>query len=238
MAVSIETARRAVNRRFVYADQAVFYQASEKADVMPFLTHMTDTQAEIAQLLLRREGVELDAMARRLAHDTATNLKDQNLILPYLVVLLSGILGQIRQNDVNLSEAEHIITAFGARNRHPANGREMEELLRNFFHKAVSALDQSRQTYRKQLLTDVKDYIAAHLQDSQLRLESIADDVHVTYYHLSRVFKQAEGINVSEYITKKRIEKAMRLLRMTTNPISFVSDQVGYSSPYYFSACF
>ncbi len=235
---SIAAARRAVNRRFVYSDQAVFCHAQDEADVLPFLTHITETQGEMVQLLLRRDGAALEMMAGRLARDAIVNLKEQNLIIPYLVVLLSGVIGQIRQNDVDLSGAEHIISTFGAKNRHPVSGGEIEEMLQGFFRTAAAALDQSQQTYRQKLLAGVKEYIAAHLPDSQLRLESIADEAHVTYSHLSRVFKQAEGINVSEYITNKRIEKAMQLLRMTTDPISLVSDQVGYASPYYFSACF
>ncbi len=102
----------------------------------------------------------------------------------------------------------------------------------------MEALDQSLQSYQQKLLGKVKQYIEAHLRDSQLRLENIADAVHVTHSHLSRIFKRSEGINISDYITQKRIEKATHLLRSTSESISFVSEQVGYASPYYFSACF
>ena len=235
---SIETARRMVSRRFVYDDQTVFYQTPDAKSVLPFLTHITEAQAEIINLLFRRERGPLDRMVDRITHEAITHLQDQTLIVPYLVVLVSGLLGQLRQNDVDLSEAEHALTVFSAKSRRPVNSQDIEEMLRRFFDSAIAALDQSQQTYRHKMLTTVKEYIAANLSDSKLHLESIADEVHVTYSHLSRIFKQSEGINVSDYITKMRIERAMRLLRSTSDPISLVSDQAGYSSPYYFSACF
>ena len=56
--------------------------------------------------------------------------------------------------------------------------------------------------------------------------------------HLSRLFKKYEKINVSDYITGKRIQWAEKLLLSGIDPISVISEQVGYASPYYFSACF
>ena len=235
---SIEAARRIVSRRFVFDDQTVFYQTQDSEDMLPFLAHITETQAEITNLLFRRERTALAHIVDSITHDAITYLQDQTLIVPYLVVLISGLIGQLRHNDVDLSEAEHVLTAFSAKSRHPVNSRDIEEMLRSFFDRTIAALDQSQQTYRHKMLSIVKEYIAENLPDSKLHLENIADEVHVTYSHLSRIFKQSEGINVSEYITKMRIERAMRLLRATSDPISLVSDQVGYSSPYYFSACF
>ncbi len=236
--MSMDMARRAANRRFVTPDQHVFTESDDRAGTMPFLTRITGAQGEIVQLLLRRDLAELERMVIQLTESVVGMLKDQSLIVPYLVVLISGVLGQVSQDGVDLSEAERTVAAFGARGRHPVSPRDTQEMLRQFFRQTVEALDQSLQSYQQKLLGKVKQYIEAHLRDSQLRLENIADAVHVTHSHLSRIFKRSEGINISDYITQKRIEKATHLLRSTSESISFVSEQVGYASPYYFSACF
>ena len=236
--LSMDTARRAANRRFVYPDQQVFTESDEDAGTLPFLTRITGAQGEIVQLLLRRDTAALDRMVAQLTESVTVKLKDQSLMVPYLVVLISGVLGQVSQDGVDLTGAERTVAAFGARGRHPVSALDIEEMLRQFFRQTVAALDQSLQSYQQKLLGKVKQYIDTHLQDSQLRLENIADEVHVTHSHLSRIFKRSEGINVSDYITQKRIEKATHLLRSTSESISFVSEQVGYASPYYFSACF
>ena len=235
---SMDMARRAVNRRFVTPDQQVFTESGEDAGTLPFLTRITESQGEIVQLLLRRDTAALERMVAQLTENVVVKLKDQSLIVPYLVVMVSGVLGQVSQDGVDLTEAERIVTAFSTRGRHPVSARDIGEMLRQFFRQTLAALDQSLQSYQQKLLGKVKQYIDAHLQDSQLRLENIADEVHVTHSHLSRIFKRSEGINVSDYITQKRIEKATQLLRSTSESISFVSEQVGYASPYYFSACF
>jgi len=236
--LSMDTARRAANRHFVTPDQQVFTESDDDAGTLPFLTRIAEAQGEIVQLLLRRDTTALDRMVVQLTQSVVVKLKDQSLIVPYLVVLISGVLGQLSQDGVDLTEAERTVAAFGSRGRHPASARDIGEMLRQFFRQTVAALDQSLQSYQQKLLGKVKQYIDTHLQDSQLRLENIADEVHVTHSHLSRIFKRSEGINVSDYITQKRIEKATYLLRSTSESISFVSEQVGYASPYYFSACF
>ena len=177
-------------------------------------------------------------MEAHLTESVIAQLKEPSLIVPYLVVLVSGVLGQVRQDGVDLSEAESVITSFSTRSRHPVSIRDIQEMLNQFFRHTMAALALSQQSYQYKLLGKAKEYIGNNLSDSQLRLENIASEVHVTPSHLSRIFKRSEGINVSDYITQKRIERATRLLRSTSEPISFVSDQVGYASPYYFSACF
>lgn len=236
--MSMDMARRAVNRRFVTPDQHVFTESDDHAGIMPFLTRITGAQGEIVQLLLRRDLVELERMVIQITESAVNVLKDQSLIVPYLVVLISGVLGQVSQEGVDLTEAEHTVATFGTRDRYPVSPRDTQDMLRQFFRQTVEALDKSLQSHQQKLLNKVKQYVDANLHDSQLRLEKIADAVHVTHSHLSRTFKRSEGINVSDYITKKRIEKATHLLRTTSESISSISEQVGYASPYYFSACF
>ncbi len=236
--LSVDTARRAANRRFICPDQSVFTESDDDVGSLPFLSRIAETQREIAQLLLKRDNAALDVMVDQLTESVVAKLKDHGLIVPYLIVLISGVLGQVAQDGVDLSLAEHTVAAFGNKSRHPINSRDIGDMFHLLFGQVLTALDHSRHSHHQMLIHKVKLYIDDNLQDSQLRLEKIADEVHVTHSHLSRIFKRSEGINVSDYITQKRIEKATRLLRSTSESISFVSDQVGYASPYYFSACF
>jgi len=86
-------------------------------------------------------------MVAQLTESVVVKLKDQSLIVPYLVVMVSGVLGQVSQDGVDLTEAEHIVTAFGTRGRHPVSVRDIEEMLRQFFRQTLDALDQSLQSY-------------------------------------------------------------------------------------------
>lgn len=238
MPVSMDAAHRAVNRRYIRPDQSIFLDMEDGDSPLTFLTRLSESQSEITQMVLRRDEDALNRMVPQMAAQMAAQLIDGSLIMPYLVVLCSGLIGQLRQDGVDLSAAERTLSVFCIRGRHPTSTRELEEYLTTFLRLVMDALSQSQQSCQQKLIASVKEYIDSHLGDSQLRLEGIAEVVHVSPSHLSRIFKREEETNVSDYITMKRIDRAKRLLTGTSDPISLVSDQVGYASPYYFSACF
>lgn len=62
--------------------------------------------------------------------------------------------------------------------------------------------------------------------------------MHVSLSHLSTVFKQTTGNNLSAYVTELRLEKARELLSDMQYSISEVSVLSGYSDAKYFAKLF
>lgn len=236
--LSYDAALRAVNRRFLFPDQSVFVQAETRGENVVFLMHLADSQAEIAQLLLQRNREALSAMTPQLAAEIVGQLGSGSLVMPYLAVFFSGIISRLRQDGVDLESVCRRINAFSSRNRHAVDVHEVEEFLTTSFESIMEVFRNSQRNYQQRLVEKIKQYIDENLGDNRLRLESIAAYVHVTPSHLSRMFKRVESLNINDYITTKRIAKACSLLKGTSTPISEISGQIGYSSPYYFSACF
>ncbi len=56
--------------------------------------------------------------------------------------------------------------------------------------------------------------------------------------YLSLLFKQEVGVNFSTYLTEYRLEIAKKMLKTTNKKIYEISDEIGFSSPYYFSKVF
>lgn len=56
--------------------------------------------------------------------------------------------------------------------------------------------------------------------------------------YLSRIFKQETGFTFVEYLTKIRMDKAIKLIKETNLKAYQVADEVGISNPHYFSICF
>lgn len=71
-----------------------------------------------------------------------------------------------------------------------------------------------------------------------IRLDYIANQVHVNPQYLSRLFKQETNFNYSEYLTLFRLEKAMELLLNTDYPIFRIAQEVGFSDASYFCKVF
>lgn len=70
------------------------------------------------------------------------------------------------------------------------------------------------------------------------RLEEMADDLFLSPYHLSHLFKESTGITLSNHITFRRIKEACSLLANTSKTIQEIASEVGGLSPSYFCQMF
>ena len=77
-------------------------------------------------------------------------------------------------------------------------------------------------------LERVRDYIEAHLDDN-LSLTVLADIACLSPYHFSRSFKQAAGVGPHRYVIQRRVERAIRLLRLTQQPLAWIAQQAGFA---------
>lgn len=84
---------------------------------------------------------------------------------------------------------------------------------------------------------EVASYIIDHYDES-LSLEMIADHFYINKCYLSRIFKEASGFTVNEYINMIRIRHARELLSSSSMSITEVSESVGYETITYFERVF
>lgn len=73
---------------------------------------------------------------------------------------------------------------------------------------------------------------------NNITLTDVARESEVSSSYLSLIFKQEMGVNFSNYLSEYRIEIAKKLLISTNKKIYEIADEVGFSSPYYFSKVF
>ncbi|WP_135557188.1 helix-turn-helix transcriptional regulator [Paenibacillus cymbidii] len=79
------------------------------------------------------------------------------------------------------------------------------------------------------LVASVIRYIDAHYADN-LSLDVIADEAGVSAKYISRLYKEKTGINLTDYISSVRIDKAKELLRNTDSNVQEISERVGIFS--------
>lgn len=80
-----------------------------------------------------------------------------------------------------------------------------------------------------------------HLSDEEegrVALRAVARDVHMSYFHFSRAFKQSMGMTATNYIAERRIERAKKMLEETELPISEIALRSGFSSQSHFTTAF
>lgn len=92
-------------------------------------------------------------------------------------------------------------------------------------------------TLSKRALDRVIEYIENHL-DGDLTLTNLAYVGGFNASYLSRLFKQIHNETISEYVLKKRMEKAKDLLAESVEKIQDISIKTGYTSSNSFSRAF
>ena len=77
-----------------------------------------------------------------------------------------------------------------------------------------------------------------HLADPELSIEAVAAAVHLSRTQFTRRFSDAYGIPPIRHLTELRIARACRLLLDTDKSVTEISQECGYSSPFYFTRVF
>ena len=86
-------------------------------------------------------------------------------------------------------------------------------------------------------LETVIAYIESHI-DEKLDLEKIAEAVHYSKYHLHRRFTNTVGMTIHDYVQRRQLTEAAKLLIFSAKPIIEVAFLCGYESQQAFSSAF
>ena len=100
-------------------------------------------------------------------------------------------------------------------------------LLRHYSTQHVTLPEYSQGLSRQQM-NWVVDFILAHLQDP-LSMSTLAQQVSLSRYHFARLFRRTTGESPHQFVLRKRLEVAQRLLRKTNLPLSQIALDVGFA---------
>ena len=101
------------------------------------------------------------------------------------------------------------------------------------YHSVVEAASDRENTHVK--LT--KQYLLSHLAED-IRLEQVAEEVHLAPNYLCAVFKKNTGKTVMQYLAEQRIDLAKRLILTQQEELYKISELCGFSDYNHFSHTF
>ncbi len=81
------------------------------------------------------------------------------------------------------------------------------------------------------------DYIESHLHE-KLDLETVAGAVHYSKYHLHRMFTSTVGLTIHDYVQRRQLTEAAKLLVLSDRPILEIALSAGYESQQSFTDIF
>lgn len=80
-------------------------------------------------------------------------------------------------------------------------------------------------------------YVNDHLRQ-QISLKDVANEIHLNPSYFSVLFKEQTRLTFSEYVTRKRIQIAKKLLLTTNLSIEEIAQEAGYQTTKYFIKLF
>lgn len=86
-------------------------------------------------------------------------------------------------------------------------------------------------------IIEVIDYIEEHLYN-ELDLETVANAVHYSKYHLHHIFTNTAGLTIHSYIQRRKLTEAAKLLVFSDMPILEIALMAGYRSQQAFTDIF
>lgn len=81
------------------------------------------------------------------------------------------------------------------------------------------------------------DYIESHLHE-KLDLETVARALHYSKYHLHRMFTDTVGLTIHDYVQRRQLTEAAKLLVLSDRPILEIALSAGYESQQSFTDIF
>lgn len=107
--------------------------------------------------------------------------------------------------------------------------REAEFQYASMVHDIKELQNQSAAKEKNPYVRRCKDYIFSHLHD-KLTVQSLAETLEISPNYLSELFKQCEGLSLSQYILHEKINRAKNLLTYSGYSYIEIASYLGFSS--------
>lgn len=114
---------------------------------------------------------------------------------------------------------------------------DLNSLLEDVSEKMVQKVNNYNNKSLKLILRKAIDYIHEHYNEP-VTLNEVAENIYVSTFYISRMFKKELGKSFVDYLNDVRIEKAKELLRDVKYKTYEVAELVGIADAHYFSKLF
>jgi AraC-like DNA-binding protein len=106
------------------------------------------------------------------------------------------------------------------------------------FEEIVFLSSDMSQTHLQESIAKAVDFIKENYYRPNLSLSEVSEAVSLSPYYFSHQFKREYSTTFIEFVTRIRLEAALKLLRDMRLSVAQVSFAVGYQDPNYFSKVF
>lgn len=234
--VSFAQATEALEYSLVSAEETVMvYQ-----DIAPYGNNVyTTLNTDALETAIKQEDQKkVDAEVQKLLEQLEKSHYHfnayQSAILE-IIFALSGIFRQYHMMDDEIfADAKRMTTKVLSLE----TGEQLNAWLLNYCHYISYAIHRRKVDHNSLLAQKAMEYVEQHYGDADLSVETVCNYLNVSMSHFSNLFRKETDMSFLVYLTKKRMEEAVRLLKTTDYKSRVIGEMVGYPEPNYFSYVF
>lgn len=232
----IITAGDAIRYRITLKQQNIIFYDRYQYETISIGKIFTSLRKELFQTYLKnnnRDGI------KKLIFDMRIDMKQRINVSPVVLYYLlddvkNEALNVIKENVDELEESKNIFTIFSEKIDHSISSDNLWNNMEILLNDCMNILEKELKKKQTKPIRIIKEFVEEHYAEP-ISLELIADKVNLSVNYVSSVFRKETGVNFTDYLTAKRMEQAMDMLRKTDLPIKDIAERVGYTDVRYFS---
>jgi AraC-like DNA-binding protein len=196
------------------------------------LSGVSDDLDEIVDALSRSAYEQADKQLDTLYEKAALRRFSPPMARAISSSLITGGMKLCSRIDANLT---HLIGAYPqgilSETESLSTMQDHRDFVKNVFSEFRAALEYRKKNVGSARLAQrIVKYLDENYTNPELCANVLSDTFDVTPAHISRVFKEYTGVNLSVYLSKLRIERAKLLLKAKSGPVGAIAGAVGYAS--------
>lgn len=231
-------AAEAVKWRGLYETHNVFYAEDFSAQHAPVRVHWQEKADRFVEWIKTgSKGEEAEASVRRFLSDIAPVFDTAEASVGIALSIAYRVYAMLLDMKETIGERYQALDPLDYFRLH-LSGNEIRLRLEEFLAEAMELVQTSMDDRDHVIVQQAIEYIRRMYRNKGLKIQDIADHVHLSPNYLSYLFKRIAGETVWEFVTSLRMEESRHLLVSTTKKRYEIADEVGYESPEHFSRIF
>lgn len=202
----------------------------------PLTYHPDQIDLKSIQLLSESLSERLYPHAKAQLDAILSGARERRIMLDSITIFYNGLILQILSSESELMQDirpfADCFRLFGVLR----NAEMLKSSLTAMIDNLMPAETDSQESTADTIKRIVRFVDENYHQD--ITLEQLAQKHYISVSYLSRKFKETMDVNFSDYLSRKRIEKASRLLESTDLSVSEIGAACGYPNCFYFSRTF
>ncbi|HML46420.1 MAG TPA: helix-turn-helix domain-containing protein, partial [Clostridia bacterium] len=163
------------------------------------------------------------------------NLRERRLVPEMLMSLYNNMITTAIKASEQLPEGqaelyERSLRMLSTMNLQNASTDQIFTDVLSLYRNLCALAQRSIQSKNKHIMENVVDYMEQNYANPNLCLDVIADNFRVSYYFLSRIFKEETHQSFSDLLNDIRIRHAIELLGASSQAVQAVAELVGYAN--------